>query len=81
MQIQPTVQRRVDAMDRAKANRIRSVETLPERGEQGDGVWLKDPGQLYLWTDGGWQSADAHLQGQLDELHAWRASMEGDEDG
>ena len=66
MQIGVNVERRVARMDAAKANRLRTVESLPDVAEQGDMV-LKG-GQLHVHSDGAWQNIDSVLLKRIEAL-------------
>ena len=79
MQIGVNVERRVARMDAAKANRLRTVESLPDTAEQGDMVLLQ--GQLHVHSDGAWRSVDDPLRATIKEITERLTALEdnGDE--
>ena len=79
MQIDPTIKARVDRMDAQKANRIRTVESLPDEAEDGDSVLLS--GQLHVMPEGFWRSIDDALRASLMELTERVATLEGNDNG
>ena len=79
MQIGANVKRRVDRMDAQKANRLRSVESLPDTAEQGDMVLLE--GQLHVHSDGYWRSIDDPLRATIKEITERVTALEGNGDG
>lgn len=66
MQIGVNVERRVARMDQAKANRLRSVDSLPDVAEQGDMVLLKK--QLHAYAEGRWHNIDDAVMSQVQSL-------------
>ena len=66
MQIGVNIKRRVDRMDAQKANRLRSVASLPDTAEQGDMVLLE--GQLHVHSEGAWQNIDSVLLKRIEAL-------------
>lgn len=79
MNIQPTVQQRVARMDAQKANRLRTVESLPDTAEEGDMVLLQQ--QLHVHTEGFWRNIDDVVMGQVRGLEERLAALEGGNDG
>lgn len=66
MQKDPTYYQRVERMDARKANRLRLVETLPSKAEEGDSVLMG--GQLHVYAKGEWTNIDAVVTAKLDAL-------------
>lgn len=79
MQIDPTVKARVDRMDAQKANRIRTVESLPDVAEDGDAVLLS--GQLHVMSEGAWRNIDDALRSSVMELTERIEALEGSNNG
>ena len=79
MQIDPTAYQRVQRIDARKANRLRTVGTLPEQAEQGDSVLMG--GQLYVHSEGEWTNIDtvvmSKLEGALATLASRVTTLEG----
>ena len=75
MNIQPTVQARVAKMDAEKANRLRTVESLPDRAEEGDMVLLQQ--QLHVHSQGFWRNIDDVVMAQVKSLEERLAALEG----
>ena len=66
MKIGVNIERRVARMDQAKANRLRTVASLPDTAEQGDMVLMG--GQLHVHSEGAWQNIDAVLLKRVEAL-------------
>lgn len=79
MQIDPTTYQQVQRMDAQKANRLRSVQTLPESGDQGDSVMLGE--ELHMYSDGQWTSVIAGVMARVAALEARVTALEGEDDG
>ena len=78
MQVGVNIKRRVDRMDSQKANRLRTVASLPDTAEQGDMVLLQ--GQLHVYTEGVWKNIDEPLRSTLKGMEARLAQLEGGDD-
>ena len=79
MQIDPTINARVARMDAQKANRIRTVESLPDVAEDGDSVLLS--GQLHVMSEGFWRNVDGAVMEAVKSLTERVAHLEGNDDG
>ena len=79
MQIGVNVKRRVDRMDAQKANRLRTVESLPDTAEQGDMVLFEKT--LFVHSDGAWRNIDDAVMGQVKALDERLRALEGEDDG
>ena len=79
MQIDPTINARVSRMDAQKANRIRTVESLPDTAEDGDAVLLS--GQMHVMSEGYWRNIDDAVMAAVKALTERVSTLEGPEDG
>ena len=79
MQIGVNINRRVARMDAQKANRLRTVDSLPDTAEQGDMVLLQK--QLHVHSDGAWRNIDDAVMAQVRGLEERLAALEGNDDG
>ena len=79
MQIGVNIKRRVDRMDSQKANRLRTVVSLPDTAEQGDMVLLQK--QLHVYSQGAWRNVDDALQAQVKGLEERLTALEGSDNG
>ena len=79
MQVGVNVERRVARMDAAKANRLRTVESLPDTAEQGDMVLLQK--QLHVYSQGAWRNIDDAVMSQVKSLDERLRALEEEDDG
>ena len=78
MQVLPTVVQRLQQVDAAKANRVRTVESLPHTAEDGDMVLLGGRGGvLHIMVEGYWASIDDAVMGQVKALQERLDALEG----
>ena len=79
MQIGVNINRRVARMDAQKANRLRSVDSLPDVAEQGDMVLFEK--RLFVHSDGFWRNVDEPLMANVKSLEERLSALEGNDDG
>ena len=79
MQIGVNIKRRVDRMDAQKANRLRTVESIPDIAEDGDMVLFER--QLHVYSQGAWRNIDDAVMGQVKGLEERLVALEGSDNG
>lgn len=79
MQIGVNINRRVARMDAAKANRLRTVTSIPDVAEDGDMILFEK--QLHVHSQGAWRNIDDVVMGQVRGLEERLAALEGNDDG
>ena len=78
MQIGINVERRVARMDAQKANRLRTVESIPDVAEDGDMVLFEK--QLHVYSRGAWRNIDDALQAQVKSLDERLTALEDNDE-
>ena len=78
MQVGVNIKRRVDRMDAQKANRLRTVESIPDTAEDGDMILFEK--QLHVHSNGAWRNVDDSLQAQVKEIQERLTALEGGDD-
>ena len=69
----------VDRVEAQKADRIRTVESLPDTGVDGDAVSFA--GQLHVMSDGAWRNIDNSVMAAIMALTERVSALEGTEHG
>ena len=75
MQVGVNVKRRVDRMDQQKANRLRTVESIPDTAEDGDMILFEK--RLFVHSQGNWRNIDEPLMETMRGLTERVTALEG----